>query len=247
MGQVPTFKNLPIVLLGSGRLATHLAHYLTLLQIPFTRWSRKGDPLGVDLKALRLKPTRLLFAVSDAALSQFFLQTWPTDSHLIHFSGVLHDPRAIGLHPLMSFPADQLYDVATYKNIPFVGTSDAPALKHVLPELPNPYFEIHAEQKPLYHALCVFTGNFTTLLWQRGAEEFSKHLGLPEHVLIPYMQQVFANTANHLNSSLTGPLARGDRSTILSNLNALEGSTLQDIYRAFVTDFQTHRNSEVSL
>ncbi|MES2963296.1 MAG: DUF2520 domain-containing protein [Bdellovibrionota bacterium] len=55
-------------------------------------------------------------------------------------------------------------------------------------------------------------------------------------VLIPYLERISKNLtdAKPNESVLTGPLARGDRSTIESNIDSLEGDPFADVYRAFV-------------
>ncbi len=77
------------------------------------------------------------------------------------------------------------------------------------------------------------SGNFTSLLWESVYREFEAELGLPKAALLPYMERIFANLAA-AEGVATGPLVRGDMTTIERNLAALDGNPLEDIYRAFL-------------
>jgi predicted short-subunit dehydrogenase-like oxidoreductase (DUF2520 family) len=108
----------------------------------------------------------------------------------------------------------------------------------VFPQLENPHFEIETSKKPLYHSLCVMSGNFTTLLWNKVFESFKEKLDLPPEVLIPYMQKITENLKDHLTKNLStplsGPLQRKDIKTIQSNLDALKEDDYLEVYKSFV-------------
>jgi predicted short-subunit dehydrogenase-like oxidoreductase (DUF2520 family) len=98
------------------------------------------------------------------------------------------------------------------------------------------------KKKSLYHSLCVLSGNFTTMLWQKVFQDFQDKLKLEPELLLPYMEQTFENLNLNWVDALTGPLARKDDATIEKNIHALEGDLYQNVYRSFV---DTIRKGEV--
>lgn len=243
-GQVPETSFPPsYCLIGNGRLARHIDHYFSLLNLPLTRWCR-SSPASLSRS---LEPASVvLLAVSDAAIEPMARKiaslTRP-GRILVHFSGALSTPLAVGAHPLMTF-GPSLYDRATYEAIPFVTESGArPDFAALFPALPNPVHPIEPGRKALYHALCVMAGNFTTVLWSRLFEGFAGTLGVPPAAALPYLRQTARNLeaearagrrGDPAGAALTGPVARRDFSTIDKNIAALSGDPFQGIYRAFV-------------
>jgi predicted short-subunit dehydrogenase-like oxidoreductase (DUF2520 family) len=132
----------------------------------------------------------------------------------------------------MTFTQD-LYDLETYRKMPFVSSSRKSAAE-LLPGLPNEVHHISSENKAYYHALCVMSGNFTTLLWQKMAQGLAQ-MGLPEGIETAYRSQIFKNISHDLAHALTGPIARKDLATVLRNDKALQNDSYREIYRAFVS------------
>lgn len=233
-------------LVGDGRLARHLDHYLGLLQLPYRKWSRREANATGKTHTEALKDCSvILLAVSDRAIEQVAREvnpdpTPPEESNdpptLIHFSGTLQTPLAWGFHPLMTF-GHELYSREIYERIPFIFEEGAPDFTEVFPQLPNPSARISADKRALYHAWCVMGGNFTAFLWGRMFESFSRDLGLAPELAAPYLKQVSENLLAHTNDprkTWTGPLVRGDQATIDSHLAALSADIYQPVYRAFV-------------
>jgi predicted short-subunit dehydrogenase-like oxidoreductase (DUF2520 family) len=137
------------------------------------------------------------------------------------------------MHPLSTFASD-LYDLETYRTIPFVCEEGTPGFADVFPTLPNPHYTLPAELKPLYHSLAVLAGNFTTLLWTKLFTTFEERLELPREVAVPYLRQIAANLERAPWSAPTGPIVRGDRQTIRANLAALGTDPYREVYTAFV-------------
>ncbi len=237
-------------IVGGGRLARHMRHYFSLLEIPCSQWTRDthsdlnthtGLRASVRLRATIEPASHVLLLVSDGAIAEV-LKSYPflRDKTLIHCSGALSMPGITGAHPLMTF-SHELYELEAYSRIPFMldSGSDFQAL---LPGLPNPHFHIATEHKARYHALCVMAGNFSQIMWQAVSQQFAA-LGLPEESLQPYLRQVLQNFIDHPQSALTGPLSRGDEQTIQRNLAALADHPLHDLYQSFL-DF--HRAGQAS-
>ncbi|RYZ63975.1 MAG: DUF2520 domain-containing protein [Proteobacteria bacterium] len=186
-----------------------------------------------------------MLAVSDSAITSI-LERFPflNEKTCVHFSGSLVTPLAASAHPLMTF-AEQTYTHERYLEVPFVLERGRGKFEDLLPGLRNPSFEIEAEKKVRYHALCVMSGNFTTLLWEKTFAEFAK-LGLPKEVLAPYLGQITENleTAPQGASVLTGPFVRGDRKTIETHLKELGSDAYADVYRSFLKAFESTQNQE---
>lgn len=231
-------------IIGWGRVARHISHYFRIEKIPFRIWSRrrpqKKEPeWRSDLVDALRGCSHVLLLVSDGAVEECIRSTPALRGKtLVHFSGSLVSPLACGAHPLMTF-AGELYPVQTYRAVTFILERGRPGFQELLPGLNNPHFYIEAEQKPLYHSLCVLSGNFTTILWSKFLEELEGTLGVPAEAAYPYLRQVARNLERGGEPPLTGPLARGDWETVRRNLEALSGDPFEAIYRAFAEAFRS--------
>ncbi len=232
MGQVP--RTNPYLVIGSGRLARHLQHYLTLESIPHEKWDRSsGDPLDPYVALAR----RVLLLIADDAIEDFLARYVNGEPPLwIHCSGSVITPLAHCAHPLMTF-GDELYDLDTYRRIPFICDRGPRGFAELFEGLANPHTTIVPELRPLYHALCTLGGNFTTVLWLKVFREAERRLGIERELFLPYLEQVASNLA-HSRSPLTGPLARGDEHTIARHLETLAGDPFEGVYRAFVEAYR---------
>ncbi len=216
-------------LIGRGRLAEHLAHYLDLEGLTHIPWhrgmeSRPGEALR-DAEVI-------LLAISDDAIAGFPADHPALcDRPLVHFSGSLVIAEIAGLHPLMTF-GPELYDLETYRSVPFVTEREGARFSDIFPTLENQRQAIDPELKPLYHALCVLSGNFTTILWGKAMRDFEERLGLSRDLLRPFLERTAVNTLVGGPNALTGSLARGERSTIERDLEGLAGDPFRGVYLA---------------
>lgn len=229
-------------LLGDGRVARHMHHYLGLLGMQSSCWSRRADsPFNTAahpearqrLAEVVYRADSVLLLVSDGAIAELVRQ-YPElrDCRLVHFSGATSVPGVAGAHPLMTF-ANDLYSLDEYSRIPFM-VEEGQEFEDLLPGLPNPHFQVAIRDKAMYHALCVIAGNFPQILWQSVRERFAGELHLPPDALEPYLDRALKNFMSSPDTALTGPLARNDMRTIERNFKSLDGDPLQDMYRAFV-------------
>lgn len=235
-------QQVPYGIIGAGRMARHFGYYLSQLDIPFLQWSRSQPMAGIT--TLVQGSERIVILINDNAIEAFveshpILKTKP----LIHFSGQLHTPLATGAHPLLSFGMD-IYPLQVYQQMPFILEDTAFTFSELFPGLANPHYFIAAAQKSLYHSLCVLSGNFTVLLWQKFFKELPQTLGIPADAGQLYMQQIFSNLQQNPSQALTGPLTRDDQATIAANLDALAGDTYQPVYQAFVNAFYGEKKNE---
>ncbi len=220
------------LLVGGGRMARHMGHYLDLLGIPWRGWRRGEGPEALASAARDARAALLL--ITDHALP-FFLQEYGRllgDAPRVHFSGSLELDGVQCCHPLGSF-GPVLHPLSLYRRIVFVCDPGVPDFPTLFPGLPNPHRTLDPGLRARYHALAVLSGNFTVLLWKKAREEFSR-MGLPGSATEAYMETVFANMSADLEGGLTGPLVRGDQQTLASNLRALGSDPFAEVYRAFV-------------
>jgi len=221
-------------LVGDGRLARHWSHYLSLLNLDFVSWSRRRPQPGLERCEV------LLLAIRDDALADFCAEFRKQqgsdlrDRPVVHFSGALVIPGMTGMHPLQSF-GPELYAEARYREIPFLVEEGGTAFAEVFPTLPNPHFTIPATEKARYHAHCVLSGNFATLLWQRLFRYLETELKLPADIALPYLRQITENLARNPTAALTGPLARGDVETLRRDLAGLANDAhARRLFESFV-------------
>ncbi len=225
-------------LIGRGRVATHMAHYLRLEEQPCFVWRRDA---GLSLERTLERCDTILLAISDDALAPF-VEAHPflSDRTTVHFSGCRVVPSIPGLHPVMTF-GPELYALETYRAMPFVEEAGGLTFGEVFPALSNPCWSLDPELKPLYHALCVLGANGTAVLASRVFGQFESSLGLPRSLFVPLMEQTLENVLARGGEALTGPWIRSDAETIDSNLETLQGNPLADLYQACL---RAYRNGE---
>jgi predicted short-subunit dehydrogenase-like oxidoreductase (DUF2520 family) len=226
--QIPNY-----LIIGSGRLARHLAHYFQLCEIKFHNWSRSNHNISQLEEFLKLSEV-IILAINDDSV-KLFIQQYPilTTKTLIHCSGCLKFDNFIGIHPLMSF-GNELYQHNTYKKISFIIDSSLEDFKKYFSTLRNPVHFIPKDEKAYYHALCVMSGNFTTIIWSKLFKELESRLNIPKEAAFTYLNSIALNLQINHRDALTGPLIRGDSKTINQNLAALENDSFLPIYQTFI-------------
>ena len=209
---------------GTGRAGTALAGRLAERGLTVTAGH---EPLAdADL---------VLLAVPDAAIADVARQV-PVGPWVAHLSGAtsLHalEPhtRRFSLHPLQTLSRergpeqlDGAWAAVTAE------TDDARAVAGWLADtLGLRPFDVADADKPLYHAGAAMASNFLVTLHQAAARLLEESHAPPE-ALLPLMTRTIEN-----GFVLTGPIARGDWSTVEAHLHALEerAPDLVPLYRA---------------
>ena len=224
-----------ILLIGSGRLATHLDYWNSLIPQPniLLKWNRKDS---LDKRRQLLEQADLVWlAISDNNIQNFYENALAeANLPVVHFSGALHFKSMISAHPFMSFPKS-LFTENIYSQIHFslTGCND---LHVAMPGFQNSFSIMSPENKSLYHSMCVISGNFPQMLWNE-TEKYLSQMGIPDQAFQLYIKQITNNYLLLKEQSLTGPLVRGDSATIEKNLKALKNSPFQKIYQAFSDTF----------
>jgi predicted short-subunit dehydrogenase-like oxidoreductase (DUF2520 family) len=238
MGIGPDFTASRYGIVGDGRLARHIACYFSLLHIHHRQWSRRT---AQDPARLLCECPVVLVLISDDAIEGFIREHFQGSSQtIVHCSGALSTPLALGFHPLMCFGPENM-SLEEYAAIPFISEKGGRPFPEVFPELKNPHYEIPKGAAPLYHSLAVMAGNFSVILWQKLFRDFQDKLGLPKAAALPYLRRVLRSIEADAESALTGPLQRGDKATIARNLKALKGDPFAKVYESFVRAIQEDR------
>ena len=155
---------------------------------------------------------------------------------LAHVSGATHlsalDPheRRFSVHPLQTLTRErgpEQLDGAW--GAISAETDDAMARARWLAEtLGLRSFEVADADRTLYHAAAVIGGNFLVTLW-RVATRLLEQAGAPPEAIVPLMTRTIEN-----GFELTGPIARGDWTTVEAHLDVLSerAPDLVPLYRA---------------
>ena len=226
--QVPNQK---YTIVGDGKVALHIKHYFNLTGICFNQWHHSQSLL--QLQQSVAQSDVVLILIPDDVIESFiqnhaFLQ----ERKLVHFSGTLNLERIISCHPLMTF-SHELYELNTYQSMPFV-CDESIDFDALFPQLNNKSYTLNKKDKAYYHAMCVMAGNFSQLLMRETAKQLNSKCDLPIDIMFPYLLQNTKNLIAYPENSATGPLERGDFSTISKHIMALQNDELKGIYKSFL-------------
>jgi len=177
----------------------------------------------------------VLLAVPDAAIAEVARQV-PIGPWVAHVSGAtsLHalEPhvRRFSVHPLQTLSSERGPEQldGAWAAITFE-TDDARAVARWLADTLGLHpFDLADADKPLYHAGAAMASNFLVTL-HRAAARLLEESHAPAEALLPLMTRTIEN-----GFVLTGPIARGDWSTVEAHLHALEerAPDLVPLYRA---------------
>ena len=211
------FENVRVV--GRGRLGSAVA----------ARLDERGITLRDDRADL------VLLCVPDSAISGVAagidLGPW-----VAHVSGAtLLDAlrphiRRFSVHPLQTFTRDRGAEQLDGAWAAVTADTDEARargrwLAEILGLLP---FDLRDDARGLYHAGAVVASNYLVTL-HRTASRLLEMAGAPPEALVPLMRRTIEN-----GFQLTGPIARGDRSTVDAHLAALRvhAPDLVAMYRA---------------
>jgi predicted short-subunit dehydrogenase-like oxidoreductase (DUF2520 family) len=148
--------------------------------------------------------------------------------------------RAVGtLHPLVSF-ADPHVAIEALKSIAFGIEGDEPAIavaRKLVRALGARSVVIDAKDMPLYHVGAVIAANYVVALADMARELFVK-AGVPKEEALPALIPLLASVVQNLSQlglpgALTGPVQRGDVSSVEQHLRILEqrAPEMLDLYR----------------
>jgi predicted short-subunit dehydrogenase-like oxidoreductase (DUF2520 family) len=213
------FQTIRVV--GRGRLGSAVA----------ARLLERGHALDAD------HPQLAVLCVPDSAIAEV-ARSIPTGSWIAHMSGATplgalspHTTR-FSVHPLQTFvrgrgpeQLDGAWAGVTGEN------ADASARAAWLAaELGLQPFELRDDRRGIYHAGAAMASNYLVTLYRAAARALAA-AGAPPEALLPLMRRTIDN-----GFELTGPIARGDWTTVDAHLAAIRDDLpdLEPMYRALV-------------
>jgi predicted short-subunit dehydrogenase-like oxidoreductase (DUF2520 family) len=216
----------PLVVVGRGRVGGSLARAAEAAGIEVRTAGR--DQIGAASEGARA----VLLCVPDAAIAATAAEVPEGPAFVGHTSGagtlnLLADAaargaRAFSLHPLQTFADDHTPVNGTPAAI---AGSDREALgfaRELAEVLGMRPFEVAEEDRSAYHAAASIASNLLVALEESAAELLTR-LGTDEarELLTPLVLRTAANWAELGPKALTGPIARGDQTTVDGHRAAL--------------------------
>jgi predicted short-subunit dehydrogenase-like oxidoreductase (DUF2520 family) len=214
------------VVIGAGRVGTVVAARLGTRPVP------RGE--RPDLRGCRL----LAIATPDAAIEPVCRALAPEldpDASVVHFSGATSvaalaaaPGRRACVHPLQTvWPArgpDQLEGAHA------AVTGDWELGSGLARDLGMTPFPLADEAKPVYHAASAFASNYLVTLTHT-AVSLLERAGLERGQALEALRPLQHRTIEVAGGAPTGPIARGDVTTVSAHLAAI-GPELEPLYRA---------------
>ncbi|MFT4622814.1 MAG: putative short-subunit dehydrogenase-like oxidoreductase (DUF2520 family) [Myxococcota bacterium] len=223
-----------VAIVGPGRLGRSLALLLAAEGIAVTLCGRgEAPPAGIDV---------VLLTVPDSAISDVASAIRPGPV-VLHCSGAspidVLDPhvRRGSLHPLMSFPGPE-HGVPPLAGVgaAVAGHPDAVSVaRRLCSVLGMTPISITGDRR-LYHAAAVIAGNFTTVLMAEATRLLIAAGADPQTAaatLAPLAHASVDGAVPDPAAGLTGPVTRGDRTTIRGHQVALDEAGLGDLRRLY--------------
>ena len=143
----------------------------------------------------------------------------------------------VSFHPMKSF-SDPALSVENYAGTYCAMEGDAEALRILEPifnSMGSITYQIDKEKKSLYHAAGVFASNYLVTLSQQAVNCLTE-AGVEEQMALNVIISLMKGTVSNLEKSmspreaLTGPIKRGDVSTIKKHLSAFSDSKQRALY-----------------
>ncbi len=238
--------NLPnrIVLVGAGRIATHLGRRFRAKNLPLVQVLNRSAEAAQALadewqitwsdKWSDIVPEAdwVILAVRDDAIAEVGRQVAAYAPHALftHTSGATPGAvlapycRRYGVfYPLQSFSAEH---VPLWSKVPFCvdahEAEDLVLLKKIAKTVGNLVYHITDEQRAVLHIAAVFANNFANHCFAI-AERILDQQGLPFEMLHPLMEETLAKALRDSPERMqTGPAIRGDIDTLQRHLHWLQ-------------------------
>lgn len=251
-----------IVIIGSGNVATSLAHGLAdrcrVVQIYSRRLEHArtlADAIGCDnatcdLQALVADADAYIIAVSDDAIADVIAATPDNGALWVHTSGSKpidlfkgHRARYGVMWPIQSFsrqvvtPLEEVHFFIEANDNDTL--NDLRSLGNLISRHVN---EADSEQRRQLHVAAVFSCNFANHMWTL-ADELLNESGLSFDAMKPLIRTTI-DKLEHLTParSQTGPAIRHDSQVIARHLEMLDGDK-RDIYH-LLTESIMNRNPQ---
>ncbi len=236
-------------IIGSGKVATHLAlhlsNYVEISQI----WSRnilhanqlaeRVKSKGIDsLSVLDHEADLNIIAVTDEALSEIADQL-PHECPVVHTSGSIgievfekFDNAGI-LYPLQTFSANR---AVNFKEVPFLIESNSGTFESEIIRFCSNYFSSNIVKADSFkraqiHLAAVITNNFYTQLLAE-AKHILDDQEVDYHILEPLLKETISKSfMMNPTDALTGPAKRKDRQVLLQQMEKIKDPKVKQVYR----------------
>lgn len=244
-----------VVLLGAGKVATHLAPALIEAGYPIAQvYSRTLDaaralaePLGVpytdNLEAVTADAHIYIACVADGALPTVAAKVahGSPDKVFLHTAGsvpmeIWREAGALHygiLYPLQTFSKER--EVNMREVSLFIEASDAPTQQRVellAQRLSSKVYHADSALRAQLHVAAVFACNFTNAMYG-AAHRLLEQAHIPFEVLLPLIDETAAKVHTlSPHEAQTGPAVRGDYNVMQHHLERLaHDSELQSLYK----------------
>lgn len=213
-----------VAIVGRGRAGSSFARALTTAGWTVASLVGRGEQIARVLENADV----VLLAVPDDAIASVAAAIEPRHDGgvIIHVSGakgldVLQPHRRRGsVHPLMSLP-DETTGAARLLDDGVFAVAGDPLAVELVAALGGRTIEVADADRPRYHAAAAVAANHVVVLCAQ-VERLAESVGVPVDAYWDLMAGAIANVrSSGAVSSLTGPAARGDRTTLAGHVAAL--------------------------
>ena len=250
-----------VVLLGAGRVATHLVPALVRAGYRVAQvWSRTeaaarslAEPLGIpytaDLGAVVADADVYITCVADGALAEVAerivarVGTAPLFLHTAGSVGVelWHRCGAVRygiLYPLQTFSKERAVNVREVSF--FVEASDEEAMREIealAHRLSDKVYRADSKRRARLHVAAVFACNFANAMYD-AAHRLLAEEDIPFEVLLPLIDETAAKVHTLTpHAAQTGPAVRGDDAVMQSHMDALAGDRELHAMYALISNY----------
>jgi len=260
---MPELKTHDIVIIGAGRLATHLglAFYkqgLNIVQV-YNRTSERGKKLAgrigatftADIHEITKDADLYILAVSDSVLEHLAAELRLKDKLVVHTSGtmgmdVLTPISAnIGVfYPLQTFSPTRRID---FRKIPVCIEGNSGVSEQMLADLAGKITQriyiLSSDNRRFLHLGAVLASNFTNFIYTI-TEELLKEHEIPFNLLEPLILQTARNIKHgDLIQYQTGPAIRGDAKVLEKHHELLAAHPdYLEIYKLITKNIIKHKS-----
>ncbi len=226
------------LVIGLGRVGQSMAAYARHLGCEVETLGRDDILGGVDvLRRAAAAADVIAIATPDDVIAEVraAIGSAAAGKAVVHFSGALIVGGAHAVHPLCSFPKEAMSPEALAR-APFGLEPGGPPFDEIYPGATNPTFNVRSEDRAFYHAIAVLCANYPAHIWNACAGAFAERFpDAPPDALATLLESCVDRFRESPLSSMTGPVAREDRSTVAANRTALaEAPPLMALYDAFL-------------
>lgn len=257
-----------MILLGSGNMATNLAHAFRKAGMrPDAIYSHTpeharelAEQVGVEcftdslveINALLRENTAnqvVLYCLKDSVLPDVLDAIDAPEALHLHTAGSMgvevfegkNKPHAGVLYPFQTLSKQRVLD---FLELPIfieaVCPEDLPKIESLAKQISRKVYPADSETRRRLHVAGVFANNFTNCMYAIAAEVL-RPTGLPEDVLLSLIDETAAKVhVMPARQAQTGPAKRFDENVMNSHLELLDDPQLQEIYRLLSKNIHEH-------